>query len=46
MEVNSRVEQIRSRLFYQGNRNGPFNGHQVSHRKLNPVVVLKFSGTF
>jgi hypothetical protein len=46
LEVNNASEQTRSRLFYQGNRNGSFNGSQEAHRKLKPVVVLKFSGTF
>jgi len=50
LEINSAGEEKRSRFFYQGNRNGLFNGlfngSQAAHRKLKPVIVLKFSGTF
>jgi hypothetical protein len=46
LEINNTSEQTRSRFFYQGNRNGSFNGSQEAHRKFEPVVVLKFSGTF
>jgi len=46
LEINSAGEQTRTRFFYQGDRNGLFNSSQRAHRKLKPVVVLKFSGTF
>jgi hypothetical protein len=46
LTVYNSSEQIRSRFFYQGDRNGLFNGSQEAQRKKNPVVVLKFSGRF
>jgi len=36
----------RSRFFYQNNRNGAFDGSQVSHRTRKPELKLSFSGTF
>jgi hypothetical protein len=39
-------KQTRSRFFYQDNRNGLINASQQAQRKLKPVVVLNFSGTF
>jgi len=46
LEVGNSREQIRSRYFYQGNRNASLNSSQEARRKLEPVVVLKFSGSF
>lgn len=46
LELNSTQEQTRARYFYQGDRNGVLNGNQLANRELNPVIVLKFSGTF
>jgi len=39
-------EQKRTRSFYQGNRDGLFNGSQVAHREKSPVIILRFSGAF
>jgi outer membrane receptor protein involved in Fe transport len=46
LTVFNTSEQMRSRFFYQDNRNGLFNGRQQAQRKKRPVVVVKFSGSF
>jgi len=37
---------IRSRYLYQENRNGGYEGTEVSHRKFEPEINLSFSSTF
>jgi len=46
LTVYNKSEQIRSRLFYQNNRNGLVSGSQEALREKKPSIILQFSGVF